>query len=169
MISIKGKPTIFLILYCIGGFLHVLIPAWGIIIPDIGASFYWYWGFYFAGGGGHTESGIYPDTTIVNAGTIAMYLMFIGFAILLISIILVRVLKVFETERFFSIFCIIWIITGILLLIAPSIYVYAVRDGIFGKYAWGIGVYFSYGLAIPPLLVGIVLLVLKITNRLPQT
>ena len=45
MKSIKGKPTIFLILYCIGGFLHVLIPAWGIIIPDIGASFYWYWGF----------------------------------------------------------------------------------------------------------------------------
>ena len=64
MKSIKGKPTIFLILYTIAGFLHILIPAWGIIIPDIGASFYWYWGFYFAGSGGHTGSGIIADEAV---------------------------------------------------------------------------------------------------------
>jgi len=42
MADIKGKPILGGILFLIVGFLHILIPAWGIIIPDIGASFYWY-------------------------------------------------------------------------------------------------------------------------------
>ena len=159
MESLKGKPTIILILLSIVGILHVLIPAWGIIIPDIGASFYWYWGFYFAGSGGDTDSGTISDQAILTAGTTAMFLMFIGFGIFLITIILARALKASETDKLLTVFSIIWIIVGILLVIAPSIYLYSVKDVIFDKYSWGIGLYFSYGLGIVPLLLGIGFLV----------
>ncbi len=155
MADLKGKPTLGGIVFLIVGFLHILIPAWGILIPDIGASFFWYWGFYFAGSGGTTTSGIGPVDAWVTAGRTAMTLMIICFVILTITLILAKILKTFKTEKNLTIFGIVWLITGILLLIAPSIYLTEVSDIIFDEYSWGIGILFSYSLAFGPLLLGI--------------
>ncbi|MBA7520130.1 hypothetical protein ES705_12223 [subsurface metagenome] len=99
MADLKGKPTLGGIIFLIVGFLHILIPAWGILIPDIGASFFWYWGFYFAGSGGTTTSGIGPVDAWVTAGRTAMTLMIICFVILTITLILAKILKTFKTEK----------------------------------------------------------------------
>jgi len=121
----------------------------------LGASFFWYWGFYFAGSGGTTTSGIGPVDAWVTAGRTAMTLMIICFVILTITLILAKILKTFKTEKNLTIFGIVWLITGILLLIAPSIYLTEVSDIIFDEYSWGIGILFSYSLAFGPLLLGI--------------
>ena len=121
----------------------------------MGASFFWYWGFYFAGSGGTTTSGIGPVDAWVTAGRTAMTLMIICFVILTITLILAKILKTFKTEKNLTIFGIVWLITGILLLIAPSIYLTEVSDIIFDEYSWGIGILFSYSLAFGPLLLGI--------------
>lgn len=156
--SSKGKPILGGILFLIIGFLHILIPAWGILIPEISASFFWYWGFYFAGGGGTTTSGIGPIDAWVTAGRTAMTLMIICFVIITITLILAKALKTFKTKKNLTIFGIVWLITGILLLIAPSIYLIEVSEFIFDEYSWGIGIFFSYCLAFIPLLVGIAVL-----------
>ena len=154
----KGKPILGGILFLIVGFLHILIPAWGIIIPDIGASFYWYWGFYFMGSEGNIETGIGPTDALVTAGRTAMTLMIICFVIVTITLILAKILKTFKTKKNLTIFGIVWLITGILLLIAPSIYLTEVSDIIFDEYSWGIGIFFSYCLAFIPLSAGIAVL-----------
>lgn len=152
----KSKTTLYGILFLIIGFGHIFIPAWGIIIPDIGASFYWYWGFYFAGSGGTTDSGILADESIVNAGRTAITLMVICLIILTITLILAKSKKIFEAEQNISVFGIVWLILGIVMLIAPSIYLASVSDSIFDEYSWGIGIIFSYGLGFVPLLLGII-------------
>lgn len=159
MTSKKPKPILGGIIFLIVGFLHILIPAWGIIIPDIGASFYWYWGLYFAGSSGHTETGIGPYDALVTAGRTAMTVMIIGFIIILITLILVKVLNTLETKKNLTIFGIVWLITGILLLIGPSIYLLEIKDSIFDEHSWAFGLIFSYGLAIIPLILGIAVLI----------
>jgi hypothetical protein len=154
----KSRPTLYGIIFLILGFLHILIPAWGIIIPDIGASFYWYWGFYFAGAGGTIHTGILSNEDVVTAGRTAMTLMIICFVILTITFILAKAKKVFKTEKNLNIFGIVWLILGIIMLIAPSIYLTTVSDSIFDEYSWGIGIFFSYGLACGPFLLGILVL-----------
>lgn len=166
LVSSKGKPTLGIILFLIIGVLHILIPAWGIIVPDIGASFFWYWGFYFMGSGGTTTSGIGPNDAWVTAGRTAMTLMIICFVILTITLILAKALKTFKTKKNFTIFGIVWLITGILLLIAPSIYLIEVSDIIFDEYSWGIGIIFSYCLAFVPLLVGIAVIYLQMKGEI---
>ena len=169
LVASKGKPTLGGIIFLIVGFLHILIPAWGIIIPDIGASFYWYWGFYFAGSGGTTTSGIGPYDALVTAGRTAMTLMIICFVILTITLILAKALKIFKTEKNLAIFGIVWLITGILLLIAPSIYLAEISDTIFDEYSWGIGIFFSYCLAFVPLLGGIAVLYIQMKGEKVET
>lgn len=165
MTSKKSRPVLGGIIFLIVGFLHILIPAWGIIIPDIGASFYWYWGFYFAGSGGTTTSGIGPYDALVTAGRTAMTLMIIGFVILTITLILAKVLNTLETKKNLTTFGIVWLIIGILLLIAPSIYLVEISDSIFDEYSWGIGIFFSYCLAFIPLLVGIAVLYIQMKGE----
>ena len=152
----KVKSALLGILLVIVGFGHLLLPAWGIIIPDVGASFYWYWGFYFAGSGGTTDSGILSDEDIVNAGRTSMTLMIICLVILTITLILAKSKNIIENKTSLSIFGIVWLILGIVMLIAPSIYLLSVSDTIFDEYSWGIGIIFSYGLAVIPLLIGII-------------
>jgi hypothetical protein len=156
--SKKSRPILGGIIFLIIGFLHILIPAWGIIIPDVGASFYWYWGFYFAGSGGDIETGIGPYDALVTAGRTAMTVMIIGFVIVLITLILVKALNTLETKKNLVIFGIIWLITGILLVIGPSIYLAEISDSIFDEHSWAFGLIFSYGLAIIPIILGIAVL-----------
>lgn len=156
--SLKGKATIYGILLLILGFLHFLIPVWGIVVPDIGFSFFWYWGFYIAGSSGSFTTGTVTLEDWLIAGRTAMTLMIVCFVILTITLILAKTLKTFETEKNINIFGIVWLITGILMLIAPSIYLTTVSDSIFDEYTWPIGIFFSYGLASLPLLLGSVIL-----------
>ncbi|MFX1397357.1 MAG: hypothetical protein ACFFAS_09980 [Promethearchaeota archaeon] len=161
----KERRMIYFLLVPIIGLLHIFIPAWGIIIPEISAAFYWYWGFYVGGSGGGVVTGIIANETILNAGTTAMLLMLIGYAILLVTVILASVLKVDKTKKYLSILSIAWIILGILLIIAPSIYVNSIIDFIFDEYTITIGVFFSYALAIATTILGIVCLYLAIKSK----
>lgn len=156
--SKKSRPTLGIILFLILGFLHILLPVWGIVIPDIAASFYWYWGFYIAGGGGTVDIGIISNEELLSAGRTAMTLMIICYLILAITFIIAKIKKTFKTEKNLSIFGIIWLILGIILLIAPSIYLAAIGDSIFDKYTWGVGIFLSYGLAFIPIISGIFIL-----------
>ncbi|MFX1317043.1 MAG: hypothetical protein ACFE9T_14365 [Promethearchaeota archaeon] len=171
MVTLKGKPTVYLIIYVIVGFLHIFIPVWGIVIeePINTATFYWYWGFYFHASDGNTDTGIISLDDWLIAGRTAMTIMIICFIIFLITIILARSLEVFKTEKYLGLFGIMWLIIGILLLIAPSIYVVEVSDYIFDDYVWGIGIYFSYILAIVPLLLGIIILYVKMKGQKIET
>ncbi|MBY8991849.1 MAG: hypothetical protein KGD58_13975 [Candidatus Lokiarchaeota archaeon] len=156
--SKKSRPTLGVIIFLILGFLHILLPVWGIVVPDIMASFFWYWGFYIAGGGGTFDTGIISNEEWLSAGRTAMILMIICYVILTITFIIVKIKKTFKTEKNLNIFGIIWLILGIILLIAPSIYLAAVGDSPFDEYSWGVGIFFSYGLACVPLLLGIFVL-----------
>ncbi len=110
---------------------------------------------------GDINTGTIGNEDILFAGRTAMIMMIICFIILLITFILARALDIFKTEKNLSLFGILWLIIGILLLIAPSIYVAEVRDVIFDEYSWGIGIFMSYGLAVVPLLLGILILYMK--------
>ncbi|MFX1410868.1 MAG: hypothetical protein ACFFA6_10970 [Promethearchaeota archaeon] len=171
MVTLKGKPTVYLIIYVIVGFLHIFIPVWGVVIeePFNIAEFYWYWGFYFRATEGNVDTGTIPIEGWLTAGRIAMTIMIICFIIFLITIILARSLEIFKTEKYLGLFGIIWLIIGILLLIAPSIYVVEVSDYIFDDYVWGVGIYFSYFLAIVPLLLGILILYTKMKGQKIET
>ena len=165
--TLKGKPTIYGILLIIGGFLHLFVPVWGIVIPEPinYAAFFWYWGFYFQSSSGNIDTGIIGNEQWLFAGRTAMTLMIICFVILLITLVLARAFKIFETEKNITIFGIVWLITGILMLIAPSIYVIELNDVIFDEDVWGIGIYMSYGFAIIPLILGIILLYSKMKGE----
>jgi len=165
--TLKGKPTLYFIIYIIVGFLHILVPVWGIVIeePFNIAEFYWYWGFYFHASEGNVDTGTVPIEGWLTAGRTAMAIMIICFIILLITLILARALDIFKTEKNLSLFGVIWLIIGILLLIAPSIYVAEVSDYIFHDYVWGVGIYFSYGLAVVPLLLGVLILYMKMKGQ----
>jgi hypothetical protein len=154
----KSRPTLGAIIFLILGFLHILLPVWGIVIPDVAASFFWYWGFYFAGGGGTIDTGIITNEEWLTAGRTAMTLMIVCFIILTITFIVAKIKKIFKTEKNLSIFGIVWLILGIILLIAPSIYLMAIGSSIFDEYSWGVGIFFSYGLAFVPLISGIFIL-----------
>lgn len=161
--TIKGKPTLGLIIYVIVGILHIFIPVWGVVLeePFNYAEFYWYWGFYVHASEGNFDTGTVPIEGWLTAGRTAMIMIIICFIIILITLILARALDIFKTEKNLSLFGILWLIVGVLLLIAPSIYVAEVSDVIFHDYSWGVGIYFSYGLAVVPLLLGIFILYMK--------
>lgn len=163
LVTLKGKPTLYFIIYVIVGILHIFIPVWGVVIdePINIATFYWYWGFVFQSVDGNINTGTIGNEDILFAGRTAMIMMIICFIILLITFILARALDSFKTEKNLSLFGVLWLIIGILLLIAPSIYVAEVRDVIFDEYSWGIGIFMSYGLAVVPLLLGILILYMK--------
>ncbi|MFX1281021.1 MAG: hypothetical protein ACFFA3_16850 [Promethearchaeota archaeon] len=169
MASKKSRPTLGGIIFLILGFLHIFLPVWGIIIPEIGASFYWYWGFYFSGSGGVIDTGIISNEEILTAGRTAMILMIICFVILTILFIIARVKRIFKTPKNFTIFGIVGLILGIILLIAPSIYLLAVGNSIFDEYSWGIGIFFSYGLSFVPLLLGVYFLYIQIKGEKAET
>jgi len=165
--TLKGKPTLYFIIYIIVGLLHIFVPVWGIVIdePINIATFYWYWGFYFQSVDGNIDTGIVANENILFAGRTAMIMMIICFIILLITVILARAFKIFKNEKYLSLFGIAWLIIGILLLIAPSIYVMELKDVIFDDYVWGVGIFMSYGLAVVPLLIGILILYMKMKGQ----
>ncbi|MFX0041927.1 MAG: hypothetical protein ACFE8L_03345 [Candidatus Hodarchaeota archaeon] len=163
MATLKGKPTLGFIIYVIIGILHIFIPVWGVVLeePFNYAEFYWYWGFFFHASEGNVDTGTVPIEGWLTAGRTAMIMMIICFIIILITFFIARALNVFETEKNLSLFGVLWLIIGVLLIIAPSIYVAEVSDVIFRDYSWGVGIFFSYGLAVVPLLLGILILYMK--------
>lgn len=135
--------------------VHLIIPVWFYLVPDIAFSAWWYWGMFLGGGGG---SFVFETITFTE-GTTATILIVASFILLLPTIIYTKVKNGTENKVQGIFIGIIWMISGVLLMIAPIVYLSAF-GGLFerfftSEYYFPLGLVLSFILAAALLLLGL--------------
>lgn len=134
---------------------HLFLPAWFYLVPEIAFSATWYWGTFLAGGGGT----VIFETITFTEGTTATVLIVASFVLLLPTVIYTKGKKGTETKVQAIFIGIIWMISGVLLMIAPIVYLSAF-GGLFerfftSEYYFPLGLVLSFILAAALLLLGL--------------